>query len=154
MVRIWSRNCDLWLSIPQLVFVLSSTGTSLIHPPAASPPHTHTPLLLLQPLPSCPVGRDDALAARRLFSEVLVFRWHRGGGWSRNSAGVVVFSVGVGDLGRAGLVGDQWASKPLCRQKETREDCVSQLSACRFSLGLLTHKFDEQRCLSRQSWDI
>lgn len=72
----------------------------LLHPPPPPPP-------LLQPRPSCPVGRDDALTARRLFSEVLVFQWHRGGGWSRNSAGVVVFSVGVGDLGRAGLVGDR-----------------------------------------------
>ncbi|TNN01780.1 hypothetical protein fugu_011162 [Takifugu bimaculatus] len=67
----------------------------LLHPPSP------------QPLPSCPVGRDDALTARRLFLEVLVFQWHRGGGWSKNSSGVVVFSVGVGDLGRAGLVGDQ-----------------------------------------------
>lgn len=76
---------------------LSSTEAPLIHPPAAPP----------QPLPSCPVGRDDTLTARRLFLKVLVFQWHRGGGWSKNSGGVVVFSVGVGDLGRAGLVGDQ-----------------------------------------------
>lgn len=151
MVCNWSRNCDLWLSSTQLVFVLSSTGALLIHPPAAPSP---LPPVSSGPSPAVPW---DAMMLWQL--AVCSQRcWYFGGTEAGASPGIVlefvVFSVGVGDLGRAGLVGDQWDSKPLCRQKETREDCVSQLSACRFSPSLLTHKFDEQRCLSRQSWDI
>lgn len=106
------------------------------------------------PPPNCPVGCDDALTAWRLFLEVLVFLWHSGGGWYRNSAGVVVCSVGVEIWGGLGWLENCEIFKPLYRQKETREDCVSWLPGCKFSLGLLTHKFDEQCYLSRQSLGI
>lgn len=39
-------------------------------------------------------------------------------------------------------------------RRETREDCVSWLPGCKFSLGSLTHKFDELCYLSRQRWSI
>lgn len=39
-------------------------------------------------------------------------------------------------------------------RREAREDCVSWFPGCKFSLGSLTHKFDEQYYLSRQSLGI
>ena len=39
-------------------------------------------------------------------------------------------------------------------RRQTREDCVSWLTGCKFSLGALTHKFDEQHYLSRHSHGI
>lgn len=39
-------------------------------------------------------------------------------------------------------------------RRETREACVSWLTGCKFRLGLLTHKSDEQYYLGRQSCGI
>lgn len=39
-------------------------------------------------------------------------------------------------------------------RRETREDCVSWFTGCKFSPGALTHKFDEQHSLSRHSQGI
>lgn len=64
------------------------------------PPPYHLP----PPLPLHPVGCDDALTAWRLFLEVPVILWRSGGGWSRNSGGVVVCGVGVEISGRAGML--------------------------------------------------
>lgn len=91
--------------------------------------------------------------AWRLFLEVLVFLCHGGGGGHRNSAGVVVYSVGVGSReGRDGWA--LWDLSHCIDRRETREGCVSWLTGCKFSLGSLTHSVDEQYYLSRQSWCI
>lgn len=66
-----------------------------------SPSHP-PPLLLLHP--PQPVGCDDALTAWRLFLEVPAILWRSGGGWSRNSGGVVVRGVGVEISGRAAML--------------------------------------------------
>lgn len=92
--------------------------------------------------------------AWRLFLEVPVFMWHSGGGWYRNSAGVVVCGVGVEIWGGLGWFENCEILSHCIDRRETREDCVSWLPGCKFSLSSLTHKFDELCYLSRQRWSI
>lgn len=73
----------------------------LIPPPA---PITLPPTSPPSPAPPQPVGCDDALTAWRLFLEVPAILWRSGGGWSRNSGGVVVRGVGVEISGRAAML--------------------------------------------------
>lgn len=141
--------------LPSLCWFVSP-DSSCAHPSTCTPSSSPLSFSRRPPFPPSPAVLWDVMMlwqAWRLFLEVLVFLWPSSGGWYRNSGGVVVYSVGgSGDAVMVWELRDFWSH--CIDRRETREDCVSWLPGCKFSPGLLTHKFDEQCYLSRQSRGI